>query len=152
VFLVVGIIVAIILTILAYLASPSNLTVAELARVTAGGTTTITYSVTADFASTSANTRTLEVAIRENDPALDDRLIDGVVVSVPPGARQGSATFTLVCGPSSLPFVATYLEGTNGTSYEDDHEVYAEYGRVLLWDVESDDVKTDCRAALGLGE
>ncbi|HEU0201481.1 MAG TPA: hypothetical protein VFR86_13735 [Burkholderiaceae bacterium] len=36
-----------------------------------------------------------------------------------------------------------------GTSYLD---TYGEHGHVLLWGVQSDGVKTGCRAALGLGE
>lgn len=140
----------IVLTIIAFIRSPDEIGLSEVGRVGgAGGAVTITYRV--DFTYEDAPTATVseDVDIEEVDfgPFQND-LLDLVTVTTAAGATKGSALFTLVCGPSSV--FGTYLEGPKGSSlFERTHLILAEYERILLWNIRSDEVTVDCRAVAG---
>ena len=149
VYLVIGIVVIALLvyTITAFFRSPSTLKVTEISRTTVSASQqTITFSVTATYSAAIPAGRTDSVDIQEYDPALDDTLVSGLPVTVPAGSATGtSGPFTLTCTVNSF-FFGSKLQGPNGSSdLEEDHEIYAEYQRFLLWDIESPSETVNCQ-------
>jgi hypothetical protein len=113
---------------------------------------TITYRVNLNYDSARTTAVSENVDIEEVDfgPFQND-LLDLVVVSTAAGqSTSAGALLTLECGPSF--FGTTYLIGRRGSSrLERTHLILAEYERILLPTVRSDEVLVDCRAAAGGG-